>query len=72
MLKFYLTLALVTVSCCSRISRKSSKPPNIVILLVDDLGIGDVGCYGNNTIKTPNIDRQVEGCCDCYHYFVVL
>ena len=33
------------------------EPPNIVILLADDVGIGDIGCYGNNTLATPNIDR---------------
>ena len=34
--------------------------PNFVVLLVDDLGIGDIGCFGNGTIKTPNIDRIAE------------
>lgn len=32
------------------------KPPNIVIFLADDVGIGDIGCYGNHTLPTPNID----------------
>ncbi|XP_032736121.1 steryl-sulfatase [Lontra canadensis] len=34
--------------------------PNFVLLMADDLGIGDPGCYGNKTLRTPNIDRLAE------------
>ncbi|XP_036883589.1 arylsulfatase L-like [Sturnira hondurensis] len=38
----------------------SGSRPNILLLMADDLGIGDLGCYGNATIRTPNIDRLAE------------
>ena len=38
-------------------NKKSPRPVNIVIIYADDLGYGDVGCYGATRVKTPNIDR---------------
>ena len=44
-------------------ARKKTKDPdlpNIVFFYADDLGIGDVGCFGNTTLRTPNIDSICE------------
>ncbi len=41
----------------SRCSRPQS-PPNIIFIMADDLGYGDLGCYGQKVIQTPNIDRM--------------
>ena len=36
----------------------AERPPNLVVLFADDLGYGDIGCYGHPTIRTPELDRM--------------
>ncbi|MDO8544792.1 MAG: arylsulfatase [Opitutaceae bacterium] len=39
------------------IAAAPNRPPNIVFILADDLGVGHLGCYGQDKIKTPHVDR---------------
>ena len=38
----------------------SSNKPNFIIIFADDLGYGDLGCYGHPSIRTPNLDRMAR------------
>jgi arylsulfatase A len=46
--------------CCLVIAAslaKAAAPPNVVLIFADDQGYGDLGCYGSESIRTPNLDR---------------
>lgn len=52
----FLSSALRGDDCCSQVTTNPSQP-NIVVILVDDMGYGDPGCYNSESkIRTPNID----------------
>jgi len=36
----------------------ADRPPNVVFIFTDDQGYGDLGCFGNDKLHTPNIDRM--------------
>ena len=50
-------------------SEANPQRPNIIYIMVDDLGYGDLGCYGQKVIETPNLDRMAaEGMRFTDHY----
>lgn len=55
-----LTLIAVCFLIPAQIQLKAAVPdkPNIVFIMADDLGYGDLGCYGQQKIKTPRIDQM--------------
>jgi len=55
----YLIAIIFLLPVISAIAQKNQKP-NIIFIFADDLGYGDIGCYGQQKIETPNIDKLAQ------------
>ncbi|MCE9568361.1 MAG: sulfatase-like hydrolase/transferase [Planctomycetes bacterium] len=53
-----LLLCFALFACCSPLT--AADKPNVVLIVIDDLGQRDLGCYGSSFYKTPNIDRMAK------------
>lgn len=54
-IRSHLVVSLFLLSILAATAEK--RPPNVVLIFADDLGYGDLGCYGATKVKTPHIDR---------------
>ncbi|MFV0591765.1 MAG: sulfatase [Draconibacterium sp.] len=55
-----LVISLILFSACSTqsLKKENDKLPNFVVVFIDDMGYGDVGCYGATGYTTPNLDKM--------------
>ena len=53
---FSVVLVSKIMLSCTKQEKEITKKPNIVLIVADDLGFGDIGCYGGD-VQTPNIDE---------------
>jgi arylsulfatase A-like enzyme len=60
------TLALLALT----VPTFAAAQPNILLVITDDQGFGDLGCHGNPVIKTPNVDRFAADAVECTHFYV--
>ena len=52
-----LAAATVLFPSCLRAAEAADDRPNIIFIMADDMGYGDLGCFGQKKFQTPNIDR---------------
>ena len=56
-------IVLSVLGCLLCASVSVAEKPNIVLILVDDLGYGDLSCFGAQDLKTPHIDELMAAGC---------
>ncbi|MEM1442770.1 MAG: sulfatase-like hydrolase/transferase, partial [Verrucomicrobiota bacterium] len=53
-------LAVVLLAVVAHASLQADERPNFIFFITDDIGWNDLGCYGNEVVKTPHLDALAE------------
>ena len=74
-MKFRFLSGLMLIACVCFLSSAFAAKPHILLVIVDDMGYADLGCYGGTAVKPPSIDKLAAegmrftsayaGCCVC-------
>ncbi|MGE9313462.1 sulfatase family protein [Niabella sp. CJ426] len=58
--KQILLIAVLLLSCFFSYSQHHAKPQNVILIIADDIGYGDLSCYGARAVRTPHIDQVAK------------
>src|SRR3546814_14087532 len=59
-LAFLMIIILLQNTSCKKQPAETPAPPNILLIIADDVSPGDIGCYGNRLVNTAHIDALAE------------
>ncbi|HUG70749.1 MAG TPA: sulfatase-like hydrolase/transferase, partial [Pirellulaceae bacterium] len=53
-------LSIASLAAVSQPASAADRPPNVVVIFIDDMGYGDIGPFGAEGYATPNLDRMAQ------------
>jgi len=59
-MKCYILLSILLILPFAVFGSSAREMPNIIFIFADDLGYGDLSCYGSKTIRSPQLDQMAE------------
>ncbi|MGK0286690.1 MAG: arylsulfatase A-like enzyme [Salibacteraceae bacterium] len=69
-LRSFFPLIILTVIGCNANQKSTTPPPNVLLIMTDDQGWGDLSFHGNDSIYTPNLDKLAQKSCRLEQFYV--